>query len=66
MVEEDAALVEWFEVGDEGVGVTIDEAEGGSHVEEETVADEFGGLIIDIRTRQLILDNSSDLLALYG
>ena len=45
-VEKDAALIEGTDVGDEVQGIAVDEAKGGSHMEEETVADEFGHLII--------------------
>ena len=46
MVEKDATLVEGADVGDEVLGIAIDEAVGGSHVEEETVADELGGGVV--------------------
>ena len=53
-VEKDAALIEGLDVRDEVLGITIDEAVGGSHMEEETVADEFGGGIVIIRTEEHI------------
>lgn len=45
-IEKDAALIEGLDVRNEVLGIAIDEAIGGSHMKEETVADEFGHLII--------------------
>ena len=50
MVEKDAALVKGTDVWDEVLGVAINEAVGGSHMEEETVADEFSGGVIFVGT----------------
>ena len=48
LIEEDAALVKGFDVGDERLIVTIDETVGCSHVKEKTVADKFGGGVIRV------------------
>ena len=53
-VEKDAALIEGFDVRDEVLGIAIDKAEGGSHMEKETVADEFGSGIVIIRAEEHI------------
>ena len=45
-VEKDAALIEGLDVRDEVLSIAVDEAKGGSHMEEETVADEFGGGVV--------------------
>ena len=46
--EEDVALVEGFDVGDEVLGIAIDETIGGSQMKEETVSDEFCGSVIEV------------------
>ena len=49
--EEDAALVERFELGDRWLVGTFDETVGGSHVEDEFVADELGEGVVGVGAR---------------